>query len=101
MENTPRDTTPLPNPPEPPITPVGPEVNRLSDPTPGTKQVPAIKKLLPRLIICALLINFIPSAFGIFGESYRETGETIRNYANIAFIIVFLIIVTKQITERK
>ena len=67
--------------------------------TAGTEQVSSVKRWLPRLIIGAILINLIPDLFALFNQ--RELGETIRNYANIAFIIGFLIIIFKTLSERK
>lgn len=89
----PDDRSPVPRNPDPP-TPLVP------DATTGTEQSSSLKRWLPRFIIGAILINLIPEAFGLLGEHYREIGETIRNYANIVFIIGFVIIIFKQLTER-
>lgn len=67
--------------------------------TAGTEQVSPIKRWLPRLIIGAVVINLIPSSFALFDQ--YELGETIRNYANIVFIVGFLIIILKVLSEKK
>ncbi len=82
-------------------TPTSPEpIVGEPQPTPGTEQSSPIKKALPRLIIAAILINMIPALFILFGEQYAAMSQTIRNYANIAFIIAFLIIIIRQVTDR-
>ena len=50
----------------------------------------SIKKFLPRLIIAAILINIIPGLIPLEGM------DTVRNYANVGIVIVFLILVIRS-----
>lgn len=46
--------------------------------------------MLPRFIILAILINIVPSFIPIQGM------DTVRNIANIIFVLAFLIVVIKH-----
>lgn len=78
-----------------PSTPTTPQ------PTTGTEHVPMVKRWLPRLTISAILINFVPILFSLFGENYRELGETIRMYAIGILVVGLLIIMLKILSENK
>lgn len=68
--------------------------------TPGTNERPLMQKWLPRLIISALVISAIPTLAELINPEYRSIGESIRNYANIAFIFIFFILIIKIIGSR-
>lgn len=91
------DMKPTEQPAMPPI--VGNQPSQIPA-TPGTENRSGIKIWLPRIIIAAMLVNFIPPLFDLFGQEYHAMGNTIRNYVNIAIIIAFLIIILRQLTDR-
>ncbi|MFZ2544802.1 MAG: hypothetical protein WAW80_02400 [Candidatus Saccharimonadales bacterium] len=68
--------------------------------TQGTEQVAFAKRWLPRLIVSAIVINILPNIFSLFGEQYLSLGESIRNYATIVLIFMFLITIFKTISEK-
>lgn len=72
-------------------------------PIAGTEQAPAAAKyrLLPLLIFTPILINIAPYLLSLYSPNLEQTSETIRQYGNVIFIIVFFFIVVRNILNTK
>lgn len=59
----------------------------------------SVKKMLPNLIIGAILINTIPRIVNLLYPPYSTHASFVQNSLNIVFIILFLIIIIAQIKD--